>query len=151
MFSAEREQVAGGSGHLLLQTLAAVTGGVLFALALIAAQRGSARPTTPHRGGPTAGAAQIQPTPYATPLALTPQPTAQAATTVYLVASDAQAAIVQQSWEDAHVQRWQLSGAPPDEIVILVVPEGKPQTALAKVVLAGYLGAATTVVDLRSP
>ncbi len=102
-----------GRLRLLVQTLASVGGGVVFALALIAAQRGAARPDTLRHIGPTADSALSQATPSATPAAtFSPQPTAQVATTVYLVASDAQAAVVQQSWEDARLQRQQLSGTP---------------------------------------
>ncbi|HZQ34836.1 MAG TPA: hypothetical protein VFD32_02810 [Dehalococcoidia bacterium] len=153
MISTEPEQRVEATGRppLLVQTLASVGGGVLFALALIAAQRGAVRPATPRSVEPAADAAQFQPAPSATPTAPPAPQSAAPAATVYLVASDAQAAIVQQSWDEAQAQRWQLSGTPPDEIVILVIPEGKPQTALAKVFLAGYLGTATTVVDLRTP
>ncbi len=140
-----------GRLRLLVQTLASVGGATLFALALIAAQRGAARPTTPRSVGPAADAAAIHSAPPATPAAALGAPPTAQATTVYLVASDAQAAVVQQSWQDAQLQRWLLSGTPPEGIAILVVPEAKSSNGLAKVFLAGYLGLATSVVDLRSP
>jgi hypothetical protein len=133
----------------LWRTLAVTGSGVLLALALVALQQHGAPSAARPAGAVLPRAVQQVP---AAPVSPTVGPllfrTPEAATTILIVASDSQAATVQQAWAEAEAVRRQLSTTPPGSVVILVLPAGLASGS-GSVFQPGTLGAGTTISDLR--
>lgn len=131
------------------RTLAVATSGALLAVALIALQQHGARSASHAAAGTSQGTVRQLPTappgPASAPAVFV---TPEAAKTILIVSTDTQAATVRQAWEEAEAARSQLDGTPPANVVILVVPEALTSGA-GGVFQSGYIGAGTTVVDLR--